>query len=85
MLFVLVLALCLLLLPLSVWPLAALTIAYGACDLFFSMQGACRQSRARALALLTLPFLFPAVHIVYGAATLAGLLTPGAREATPHA
>lgn len=85
MLFVLALALCLLVLPLSFWPLAALLAAYGACDLFFSVQGACRQSRARALALLTLPFLFPAVHIVYGAGTLAGLLTPGTKEAFPHA
>lgn len=85
MLFVLALALCLLLAPLSGWPLAALLLAYGLCDLFFSAQAAVREARARVLSLLTLPFLFPAVHIVYGAGTLAGLLTPGAKEALPHA
>ncbi|MDO5377882.1 MAG: glycosyltransferase family 2 protein [Clostridia bacterium] len=85
MLFVLALALCLLLMPLSGWPLAALLLAYGLCDLSFSVQGAFRAERARMLSLLTLPFLFPAVHIVYGAGTLAGLLTPGVKEALPHA
>ena len=39
------------------------------------MLGALSQSRGRLLALLTLPFLYPAVHIVYGVGTLLGLLT----------
>lgn len=84
-LFVLALALCLLLAPLLRWPLAALLLAYGLCDLAFSVQSALGQPRARLLSLLTLPFLFPAVHIVYGVGTLAGLLTPGTKEVQPHA
>ena len=31
----------------------------------------------KLLGAMTLPFLFPAVHIVYGAGTLLGLVSPG--------
>ena len=72
--FVLALLGCLLLLPFASWPMAALIIAYLSCDLFFACQGALRQERGRLLGLVTLPFLYPAVHIVYGAGTIAGLL-----------
>ena len=74
-LFVLALLFGLLLLPFSVWPLLLLLSAYLACDLVFAVRGACSQETGRLLALLTLPFLFPAVHVVYGVGTLAGLLS----------
>ena len=70
----LALAACLLLSPLSLWPLLLLLAAYLSCDLFFSARGALAQERGRLLAFAALPLLFPAVHIVYGAGTLAGLL-----------
>ena len=56
--------------------LALLLCAYGLCDAAFAVQGALRQERGRALCLLCLPFLFPAVHIVYGTGTVLGLLSP---------
>ena len=74
-LFVLALLAGLLLLPFSVWPLLLLLSAYLACDLVFAVRGALSQESGRLLALLTLPFLFPAVHVVYGVGTLAGLLS----------
>ena len=74
-LFVLALLFGLLLLPFSVWPLLLLLSAYLACDLVFAVRGAFSQETGRLLALLTLPFLFPAVHVVYGVGTLAGLLS----------
>ena len=74
-LFVLALLFGLLLLPLSAWPLLLLLSAYLVCDLFFAVRGALSQETGRLLALLTLPFLFPAVHVVYGVGTLAGLLS----------
>lgn len=74
-LFVLALLCCLLLLPLCAWPLLLLLSAYLACDLVFAVRGACSQETGRLLALLTLPFLFPAVHVVYGVGTLAGLFS----------
>ena len=74
-LFVLALLCCLLLLPLTAWPLLLLLSAYLACDLVFAVRGALSQESGRLLALLTLPFLFPAVHVVYGVGTLAGLLS----------
>ena len=74
-LFVLALLFGLLLLPFSVWPLLLLLSAYLACDLVFAVRGALSQESGRLLALLTLPFLFPAVHVVYGVGTLAGLLS----------
>ena len=74
-LFVLALLCCLLLLPFSAWPLLLLLSAYLACDLVFAVRGALSQESGRLLALLTLPFLFPAVHVVYGVGTLAGLLS----------
>ena len=74
-LFVLALLAGLMLLPRSVWPLELLLAAYLACDLAFAVRGALTQERGRLLALITLPFLFPAVHIAYGVATLAGLLS----------
>ena len=75
--FVLALLLCALLLPVWPLPLALLVLAYGICDLYFAIAGAMSQSRGRLAALLALPFLFPAVHIVYGAATIAGLAHTG--------
>ena len=74
-LFVLALLAGMLLLPLSAWPLLLLLFAYLACDLVFTVRGACSQESGRLLALVTLPFLFPAVHVVYGVGTLAGLLS----------
>ena len=74
-LFVLALLAGLLLLPISAWPLLLLLSAYLACDLVFAVRGALSQEDGRLLALLTLPFLFPAVHVVYGVGTLAGLLS----------
>lgn len=74
-LFVLALLCCLLFLPFSAWPLLLLLSAYLACDLVFAVRGALSQETGRLLALLTLPFLFPAVHVVYGVGTLAGLLS----------
>ena len=74
-LFVLALLCCLLLLPFSAWPLLLLLSAYLACDLVFAVRGALSQESGRLLALLTLPVLFPAVHVVYGVGTLAGLLS----------
>ena len=38
--------------------------------------------RGKLLTFICLPFLFPVVHIVYGAGTLCGLL---AGKAQPHA
>ncbi|MBQ4266290.1 MAG: glycosyltransferase family 2 protein [Clostridia bacterium] len=72
--FVLALAAGLLALPLSALPLLLLLSAYLLCDLAFSVRGALSQDHGKALALITLPFLFPAVHIVYGVGTLAGLI-----------
>lgn len=84
-LFVLALLGCLLLLPLARWPLALLLCAYALVDLLFSVKGALNEKTSRLLALCTLPVLFPLVHLVYGAGTLLGLLTPCAKEASPHA
>ena len=72
--FVLALLASLMLLPLSTFPLLALLCAYLACNLYFAVRGAMAQDTGRALALVTLPFLFFAVHIVYGVGTLAGLI-----------
>jgi len=73
--FVLALLGGLLLSPVCIWPLALLLTAYLACDLFFAIKGAASQDQGRLLAALTLPFLFPAVHIIYGIGTIAGLLS----------
>ncbi|MBR5225379.1 MAG: glycosyltransferase family 2 protein, partial [Clostridia bacterium] len=81
--FVAALAVCLALAPLCLLPLAALALVYGATDLCFALRGAMGQSEGRLLGALTLPFLFPAVHIVYGAGTICGLLTP--EKGAPHA
>jgi len=72
--FVLALLMCLLLAPVSALPLLALLGAYALCDLYFAVKGAFTQDTGRHLALVTLPFLFFAVHIVYGVGTIAGLL-----------
>ena len=72
--FVIALVCFLLLAPLCVWPLRLLLGAYLACDLFFTVKGAASQEMGRLLALVTLPFLFPAVHVIYGVGTVAGLL-----------
>lgn len=79
-LFVLALALCLLLAPVSALPLALLCTVYACADLYYAVRGALGEEQGRLLAFLTLPFLFPAVHIVYGAGTIAGLLTPEKKD-----
>ena len=84
-LFVLALLGCLLLLPLARWPLALLLCTYTLTDLIFSVKGALCEKMGRLLTLCTLPLLFPLVHIVYGAGTLLGLLTPHTKEEAPHA
>ena len=84
-LFVLALLSCLLLLPLARWPLALLLCTYALTDLIFSVKGALCEKMGRLLTLCTLPLLFPLVHIVYGAGTLLGLLTPHTKEEAPHA
>lgn len=73
-LFVLALLLCLLALPLTPWPLALLLTPYLALDLFFSVRDGLRQPFGAALCAVSLPFIFPAVHIVYGTGTLLGLM-----------
>ena len=83
-LFVLALLAGLMLCPLTAWPLAGLLLVYGAADVVFAVRSALSQPRGRMLSLLTLPLLFPAVHLVYGAGTLIGLLTP-AGKGEPHA
>ena len=75
-LFVLALLGGLLLLPLSPLPLLLLAALYGAFDLAFSAAAAYRAKGNRLLAALCLPFLFPLLHIVYGAGTICGLLSP---------
>lgn len=82
--FVLAVLGCLLLLPVTLLPLLLLALVYGAADLLFALRGALCQQEGKLLGAVTLPFLFPAVHIVYGAGTLAGLLAFGAKE-PPHA
>ena len=82
--FVLAILAGLLLCPLSVWPLAALAALYLLTDVFFAVRGALEETQGRLMCLLTLPFLFPLVHIVYGTGTLLGLLTPSAED-KPHA
>lgn len=81
--FVLALVACVLLLPLSPVFLLTLAAIYGATDLYFALRGAISQREGKLLGVLTLPLLFPAVHIVYGAGTLTGLLTP--EKGAPHA
>lgn len=81
--FVLALVVCMLLFPLSPIFLLALAAIYGATDIFFALRGAMIQSEGKLLGALTLPLLFPAVHIVYGIGTLVGLLTP--ENGAPHA
>ena len=72
--FVLALLFCLLMLPISMLPMLLVLIPYALCDLAFAVKGALSQNHGKLLALITLPFLFPAVHVVYGMGTLAGLL-----------
>ena len=72
----------LLLLPLCRWPLLTMLTLYGALDLFFAAKSALEAPRGKLLTFICLPFLFPIVHIVYGAGTLCGLL---AGKAQPHA
>ena len=68
---------------LSPWPLMALLLVYALVDVAFAAQSALSQPRGKLLCLVTLPFLFPAVHIAYGVATLLGLLTPQNPRKTP--
>lgn len=81
-LFVLALIALLLLFPLCRWPLLTMLTLYGALDLFFAAKSALEAPRGKLLTFICLPFLFPVVHIVYGAGTLCGLL---AGKAQPHA
>ena len=74
--FVLALTACLFLLPASALPMLLLLVPYLLCDLLFAVKGAAAQERGKLLALVSLPFLFPAVHVVYGLGTLAGLIHP---------
>ena len=67
----------LLLIPVSARPLCALLLVYLAADMGFAVRSALEQGKSRLLCLLTLPVLFPLVHIVYGAGTLLGLVAPG--------
>lgn len=67
-LFVLALIALLLLLPLCRWPLLTMLTLYGALDLFFAAKSALEAPRGKLLTFICLPFLFPVVHIVYGAA-----------------
>lgn len=78
--FVLALAACLMLLPFSPLPLMLLLGAYLACDLYFAAKGALTQDRGKLLGITALPFLYPAVHIVYGAGTIAGLIHIAGKE-----
>ena len=78
--FVLAIIACLLLLPFAAWPMALLLLSYLSCDFYFAVRGALSQSRGRLLAAVTLPFLYPAVHIAYGVGTLAGLLHRDGKE-----
>lgn len=66
-LFVLALIALLLLLPLCRWPLLTMLTLYGALDLFFAAKSALEAPRGKLLTFICLPFLFPVVHIVYGA------------------
>ena len=75
--FVLALLVGLLLIPVSARPLCALLLVYLAADIGFAVRSALEQGKSRLLCLLTLPVLFPLVHIVYGAGTLLGLVSPG--------
>ena len=79
-LFVLALLGCLALSPVCIWPLAMLLGVYFAADLFFSVRSALAQPAGKLMTLLALPVLFPAVHVVYGAGTLLGLIAPSTEE-----
>ncbi|MBR5302689.1 MAG: glycosyltransferase family 2 protein [Clostridia bacterium] len=72
--FVLALMFSALMLPVSALPMLLVLIPYLLCDFSFAVKGALSQERGRLLALITLPVLFPAVHVVYGLGTLAGLI-----------
>ena len=75
--FVLALAACLALLPVSALPLCLLMAAYLSADLYFTAEA---YRRARGAGLLLLLALFPLIHLAYGAGTIVGLLTPEARR-----
>ena len=74
-LFVLALVVLLALFPFWSLPLYAMLLLYGALDIVFAFKAAKDAPRGKLLVLLCLPFLFPVVHIVYGAGTLCGLLS----------
>lgn len=71
--FVLALAALLLLCPFAPAPLLLVLAVYALFDLAFSIHGAAQAPVGKALCLVALPFLFPAIHLVYGAGTLIGL------------
>ena len=68
--------------PLWKLPLCAMLLLYGVLDIAFALKAALEAPRGRLLVFICLPFLFPVVHIVYGAGTLCGLLTG---KASKHA
>lgn len=86
-LFVLSLLTFLLISGVTAWPLLALLAAYALCDAAFAVRAAADERMGRGLCVLCLPFLFPAVHVVYGTGTLVGLLSlkkeEPPREAAP--
>ncbi len=56
------------------WPLAALLIAYIAADFFYTSLDSLASPVGRLRCLACLPWMFPLVHLCYGAGTLFGLL-----------
>ena len=75
-LFVLALLCGLLLLPFSPLPLLLLSALYFTFDLAAAAAAASRARGNRLLTFVCLLFLFPLLHILYGAGTLCGLLSP---------
>lgn len=55
------------------WPLVALLAAYGVCDLLYTLLDSLASPVGRLRCLACLPWMFPLVHLCYGAGTLAGL------------
>lgn len=79
-LFVMALTICLLLASVTWLPFGLLMGTYLCCDLYYSLKGALSQDMGRLYALFTLPWIFFAVHIVYGVGTMVGLFSGRADE-----
>ena len=75
-LFVFALFFSLLLLSFSRLPFLLLAALYSVFDVGFAVSAALRARENRLITFLLLPFLFPLLHIVYGAGTICGLLSP---------